>query len=227
MVNFMNSVAAWRLTFTVLLLSLGGLTAIALPLPQEGDDEVRRLWNKQFQDARAKAKNTASATGVRPAKQGAPSASNRPRPQTTGSAPTASSSATLNERLEASPSALEAVTADELIGLTIWRLRPAAAKDARELPRLLVQKQDDKPGEKTGELLAERINAETPIREGELVRLGIEVPREGASYIYVIDREVYADGSMSDPYLIFPAKTTPRSDEVGGAGKITYVPSRN
>src|SRR5262249_5729772 len=47
------------------------------------------------------------------------------------------------------------------------------------------------------------------------------------SYIYVIDREVYADGSMGAPYLIFPAKTTPRGDEVGGAGKITYVPSRN
>jgi hypothetical protein len=131
-----------------------------------------------------------------------------------------------NKRPETSPSAPEAATADELIGLTVWRLRPATAKDTRELPRLLVQKKDNKSGEKTDELLAERISPETPIREGEIVRLGIEVPREGASYIYVIDREVYADGSMSDPYLIFPAKTTPRGDEVGGAGKITYVPSR-
>src|SRR5262249_20799468 len=153
------------------------------------------------QNARAKAQKADPATGVKPANQGAPSVSSGSRPRPTGSAPTAPPSAPRNERPEASPSTPEAVTADELIGLTVWRLRPAAAKDARELPRLLAQKKDDKSGEKTGELLAERISAETPIREGELVRLGIEVPRDGASYIYVIDREVYADGSMSDPYL--------------------------
>jgi hypothetical protein len=41
------------------------------------------------------------------------------------------------------------------------------------------------------------------LRYGERVRLGIESPRDG--YLYVFDRELYHDGSLSAPYMIFPA----------------------
>jgi hypothetical protein len=91
----------------------------------------------------------------------------------------------------------------ELIGVTIWRLR----------------NDQDKP-------TAERAAADTLFTEGERLRLSIEAPRRGDSYLYVIDREVYADGSTSDPYLIFPSPTTPEGGNVVTAGKPVFVPAR-
>jgi hypothetical protein len=42
----------------------------------------------------------------------------------------------------------------------------------------------------------QRIEADTPLKVGERVRLSIESPRTG--YLYVIDREQYADGSYGE-----------------------------
>jgi len=91
----------------------------------------------------------------------------------------------------------------ELVGVTIWRLRG----------------DQDTP-------TAERAAADTLFTEGERLRLSIEAPRRGDSYLYVIDREVYADGSTSDPYLIFPSPTTPDGGNVVSAGKPVFVPAR-
>lgn len=90
-----------------------------------------------------------------------------------------------------------------LIGVTIWRLR-----DDQDRPT------------------AERATADTLFTEGERLRLSIEVPRSGDGHLYVIDREVYADGSTSDPYLIFPSQTTPEGGNVVTAGKPIFVPAR-
>ena len=90
-----------------------------------------------------------------------------------------------------------------LIGVTIWRL-----SDDQDRPT------------------AERATADTLFTEGERLRLSIEVPRSGDSHLYVIDREVYADGSTSDPYLIFPSQTTPAGGNVVTAGKPVFVPAR-
>ena len=91
----------------------------------------------------------------------------------------------------------------ELIGVTIWRLGD----------------DQDKP-------TAERATADTSFTEGERLRLSIEAPRGGESYLYVIDREVYADGSAGDPYIIFPSQTTPEGGNVVSAGKPIFVPAR-
>src|SRR5262245_41242384 len=155
MISLKNSATALRLTFTVLMLSLGSLTAMTARLPQEDDDETRRLWNMRFQKARAKAKKTTPAPVAGPANQSAPPASAGATPGPSGAAPTApQASAARNERTEASPSVQEASADDELVGLTIWRLRKATEKDSRDMPRLIVQK--------AGEFLAERIGADTP-----------------------------------------------------------------
>ena len=53
----------------------------------------------------------------------------------------------------------------------------------------------------SGELTAERIDTGAPLALGDRVRLTIESPNGG--FLYVIDREVYDDGTTSDPYLIF------------------------
>jgi hypothetical protein len=91
----------------------------------------------------------------------------------------------------------------ELIGVTIWRLGD----------------DQDKP-------TAERATADTSFTEGERLRLSIEAPRSGESYLYVIDREVYADGSAGDPYIIFPSQTTPEGGNVVTAGRPIFVPAR-
>src|SRR5262245_63950650 len=91
----------------------------------------------------------------------------------------------------------------ELVGITIWRLRG----------------DQDTP-------TAERAAADTLFTEGERLRLSIEAPRRSDSYLYVIDREVYADGSTSDPYLIYPSPTTPEGGNVVTAGKPVFIPAR-
>src|SRR5262245_13342286 len=92
----------------------------------------------------------------------------------------------------------------ELVGVTIWRLRG----------------DQDTP-------TAERAEADTLFTEGERLRLSIEAPRRGDSYLYVIDREVYADGSTSDPYLIYPSPSTPEGGNVVTAGKPVFIPARD
>jgi hypothetical protein len=187
-----------------LLLSLCSLLAAATLSAQE-EDGTRRLWNKQFEGARAKAKakKTTATHPTTEAKQQTPS---QPKP----SSVTAQSTAPPTEQVNG-----------ELIGITLWRWR-AAAGDSSGKPRLLVQKGGAAPGY----YQLERVEAETAFREGELVSLGVETTREENCYLYVIDREVYADKTMSDPYLIFPARTTPPNGNLITAGKIVYVPAQ-
>src|SRR5262249_996433 len=111
--------------------------------------------------------------------------------------------------------------AGEMLGITIWRLRPSGASDAQE-SRLLIQ-EDDKPG--ATEWTPERVEAETTFSAGEPVRLSIEPPRNG--YLYVIDREQYDDGTTSDPYLIFPTQRIRGGDNAVSSGKVIELPERS
>jgi hypothetical protein len=109
----------------------------------------------------------------------------------------------------------------ELIGVTIWRLRRAVAGDYR----ILVQKS----GAASGQYALERVTADTLFKEGQLVRISVEAPREYDNYLYVVDREVFKDNKgerLGDPSLIFPARSTPPSGNVISAGKSVYVPAQ-
>jgi hypothetical protein len=126
------------------------------------------------------------------------------------------------------------------MGVTIWLLRaatevkqtqtetpaPAPTEQSRgsqpqstdEIARILVRK---KNGQRA-EMVAERVEANTPFNVGQQLRLSIEVPRDG--YLYVIDREQYADGTLSEPYLIFPSN--PQSNEHRVTqGRIVEIPT--
>jgi hypothetical protein len=83
----------------------------------------------------------------------------------------------------------------EQLGITIWRLRPARTGDAGR--RALIR-------EKSNGLLwaAERVQSDSTFREGDYIRISVESPRAG--YLYVIDRELSADGSTGEAMLIFP-----------------------
>ncbi|HXQ72800.1 MAG TPA: hypothetical protein VN844_20040 [Pyrinomonadaceae bacterium] len=87
--------------------------------------------------------------------------------------------------------------ASQKIGVTIWHLREA--RPDYEGARILTH-----PSQKKRPVAyqAERMEGQPTLTYGEFVRLSIESPRDGL--LYVINRELYNDGSLSSPYLIFP-----------------------
>lgn len=99
------------------------------------------------------------------------------------------------------------------LGVTIWRLRPARPTDTgtRQLLR-----------EKSGatEWIPERIEADAMIRAGDRVRLSIESPRTG--YLYIVNRDEYADGRSGAMNLIFPLAG---EDNRVYAGRLIDIPS--
>lgn len=105
----------------------------------------------------------------------------------------------------------------EQLGLTIWRLRPTKKTDAGA--RIIVQE-----GEDSNEWTPERVAADTPMKMGERIRFSFESPVPG--YLYVIDREQYADGSFGEPYLIFPTTRTRNADNQVAPGRIIEIPGQ-
>jgi hypothetical protein len=107
--------------------------------------------------------------------------------------------------------------ATEEIGVTVWRLRPSRAND--EGGRVLVL-----DGLKQAQYTPERIEADTPLNIGDRVRITIESPRPG--FLYIIDREQYADGSLGEPVLIFPTMRTRGGDNRVMPGKLIDIPAQ-
>lgn len=102
------------------------------------------------------------------------------------------------------------------IGLTVWRLRPAKVNDS---VRMIVQQ-----GEDAVEWTPERISADTPMRQNDRIRLSFEAPQTG--YLYIVDREQFADGSYGQPELIFPTTRTRGGDNRVAAGHIIELPGQ-
>jgi hypothetical protein len=110
---------------------------------------------------------------------------------------------------------------ETVLGVTLWRLRkPRPADDPNS--RLLVLEDDGSTPQ--GELVPERLDVETPLARGDRVRLTVEAPRTG--YLYVIDREQYADGTTSAAYLIYPNYKTRTGDNAVAAGRVIEVPDQ-
>jgi hypothetical protein len=107
--------------------------------------------------------------------------------------------------------------ATEEIGITVWRLRPAREND--EGGRVLVF-----DGLKQSPYTPERIEASTPLNIGDRVRITVESPRPG--FLYIVDREQYADGSLGEPMLIFPTKQTRGGDNRVMPGKLIDIPAQ-
>ncbi len=111
------------------------------------------------------------------------------------------------------------VAGETVLGITIWRLRPSTAADDKEV-RIIKHKQDNA---KVASWTPERIPAETPLAAGQRLRLSIETARTG--YLYVINREQYADGTVGDPYLIFPTLSLRGGDNQVTVGRIIDLPA--
>lgn len=89
------------------------------------------------------------------------------------------------------------------IGITIWKLLTTNFKGS-------VNVTDDDEyvplinAGRTNYLTPYRASLNTLFESGDYVRLAIESGRRG--YLYVVDQEMYADGSTGDAYLVFPSK---------------------
>ena len=101
-----------------------------------------------------------------------------------------------------------------VVGVTVGRLRPSKTSDEAEV-RELVHEQ--------GEWTPERVGGGTALAEGSKVQLTIESPRTG--YLYVFDREMYADKTFGEPALIFPTLDLNGGDNKVSAGKVIEIPS--
>jgi uncharacterized protein DUF4384 len=101
------------------------------------------------------------------------------------------------------------------LGVTIWRLRLAQAADkgTRQLIR------DDKSGASTA-WIPERVASDTLLRAGDRIRISIESPHDG--YIYVVDRDEFANGRTGAINLIFPLAG---EDNHVYAGRLIDIPS--
>jgi len=109
------------------------------------------------------------------------------------------------------------VDGDTVVGVTLWRLRRAVSTDSGE--RIIVHE-----GADAAEWLPERISANTKLVQGDRLRISVEAARTG--YLYVIDREQYADGSFSEPHLIFPTTRTLGGNNRVTVGKIIELPAQ-
>jgi hypothetical protein len=103
------------------------------------------------------------------------------------------------------------------LGLTIWRLRPSRPADGGA--RIVVHQENE-----TEEWTPERVESNALLRMGERIRFSFESPQKG--YLYVIDREQYSDGSIGDPYLIFPTTRTRGGDNQVAPGHIVEIPGQ-
>ncbi len=167
------------------------------------DDGSRQIVLEEF----TKARPTATSPG--PRRTGGPRRK-----------PAAKASAKIPKYIRKTPALTASLQADLStmeVGVTIWRLRPGGTSDGDA--RVLVQE-----NAQSSQWTPERIEADTPLRVGERVRITIESPSAG--YLYVIDREQYADGSLGDAYLIFPTLRTRGGDNRVRPGRLVDIPAQ-
>ena len=162
--------------------------SVSFGMTQQADEQTRKLWDTAFITPAAN-KKTAG------------------RRRTGGSYRVATPNVPVDN-----------VAPDTVVGVTIWRLRPANRSDSGE--RLIVH--DDSS---VKEWLPERISPNTRLVQGDRLRISVEAVRAG--YLYVIDREQYADGSLGEPYLIFPTSRTAGGDNQVAIGKLVEIPAQD
>lgn len=82
------------------------------------------------------------------------------------------------------------------VGVTLWKLRPSRSSDAGfKLPVLVNNLRQM--------WTAERVDSDTVFQAGDRIRFAVESSDSG--YLYIVNSEIYTDGTFGTPLLIFPA----------------------
>ena len=105
------------------------------------------------------------------------------------------------------------------IGVTVWKLQPPLPGDGA---RLLLQ--EPLGSETPVQLTPHRMEANELLKKDDRVRLSVESPMSG--YIYVIDQEMHANGTLEPPYLIFPTNKTRGGNNSVHAGQMLEIPAQ-
>lgn len=103
------------------------------------------------------------------------------------------------------------------IGVTMWRLRAPRAADRG--PKIGVQLSNGTMADWT----PERVSPETIFRPGDKVRFAVESAATG--YLYIVDSELHTDGSLGEPFLIFPSNAN--EDNTVRPGLLAEVPDQS
>lgn len=171
----------------VIAVSLCLLFSLAASSLGQKEDTTRDLWDTAFSPGRRNTKRLNQRGGVR------------------------------DYRVATRAISPNGVTGDTVVGVTIWRLRPA--DEDVEGERIVVHE-----SEGDEQWIAERVTGRTRFAEGDRVRLTIEAARAG--HLYVVDREQYADGTLGEPHLIFPTTRTRGGDNRVQPGLLVDIPAQ-
>lgn len=107
---------------------------------------------------------------------------------------------------------------NEELGVTFWRLRPLKSSERDDAPTFAVN-----TGDGTENWTAERVSSTTKFKISDRVRFTLESPRSG--YLYVINREFYADETTGAANLIYPTlKSRSKGDNRVIAGSLIEIP---
>ena len=106
------------------------------------------------------------------------------------------------------------------IGITLWKLTPARSQNANAAndDGLISQI----TGNRTRYLMPTRTSSETLFETGDYVRMAIEAAQRG--YLYIVDQELYADGTTGDAYLVYPNKRLRGGAKIMTAGSPVEIP---
>lgn len=111
------------------------------------------------------------------------------------------------------------------VGITFWKLRPARRTDDPQMVEKtrIVKRVKGQEVVSRARIVPTRAPSDTAFADGESMRLTIEVPFE--SHIYILNREEYAGGGISDPYLVFPSETDLGRSDKTIPGKLISIPN--
>ena len=106
------------------------------------------------------------------------------------------------------------------LGVTIWRLAQDKVTGGVDQEAVTIKE----PGSGHS-YVPTRVSAETLFALGDKVRLSFESPNEG--YLYVFDRELYSDGTVGEPILIFPTMLARGGNNLIKAGQMVDIPAQS
>lgn len=193
-------------SFSVILFLLSLTVSISAqdpPVPSQGGS--RKIVSDDFTNNRQQSNDSALQNA-----QGGVLSSTSPRPKPPRTYRLASTTAKAKRPLVGGTKLAQ-------LGVTIWRLRPVRANETGA--RMLLREKG-----KSSELIPERVEADTIFREGDQLRLSIESPRTG--HLYVVDQDLYSDGSTGSAMLIYPWADMVGSDNKMRPGKLVDIPAQ-
>lgn len=108
-------------------------------------------------------------------------------------------------------------TENALLGFTLWQVQTASDEDE--------SKGLTEVDRQTGKLQkSSRLEINSPLAVGDQIRFAVEsLSHDG--YLYIIEREKYADGSYGAANLIFPTLLTRGGNNFVKAGVLTFIPA--